>query len=75
MTVKELREFLETCDDNLPVIVSYAVNDEYAGSVPIKKEDVEVVETGNWITDGRDENGKFIQHYEHYPALCIDFEA
>lgn len=75
MTVKELKEFLDTVDENLPVIVSYAVNDEYGGAVSIKKEDVEVAEMGNWITDGRDENGQFIQHYERYPALCIGFES
>ena len=75
MTVKELKEILNTVDDNLPVIVSYVVNDEYAGSVPIKKENVEVVEVGNWITDGQDKIRKFYLTLEEYPSLCINFEA
>ena len=75
MTVKELKDILSTVDDNLPVVVGYEVNDEYGGQVHINKENVTVETTGTLVTDGRDKDGKFIQHYEHYQALCIDFKA
>ena len=74
MTVKELKELLEKCDDNLPVIVSYAVNDEYAGYVHIKKEDVFVDDVRELVATGRDKDGKYTEHYENYRALRIDFE-
>lgn len=74
MTVKELKDILNTVDDNLPVIVSYYVNSEYGGYVHIKNEDVFVDDVRELVANGRYVDGNYTEHYENYRALRIDFE-